>query len=226
MKRWLCVLGLALLVGCDKNTATPVAADAPPAVKTPVATPSPEPELIRGLPKYTQKAVVDLNTSKGLIVLEVDGVNAPVSAGNFLDLVKRNFYDGLTFHRVVPGFVIQGGDPLGNGEGGFKDPLTGKERTIPLEIKLEDAKEPLYGKTLDPNLGNLPPVLKHSKGALAWARSNDPNSASSQFYITLADTSFLNGKYAVFGKVLKGQEVVEKIVQGDKILKATIEAQP
>ncbi|WP_218082714.1 peptidylprolyl isomerase [Anthocerotibacter panamensis] len=210
---WCALLIVPLMVGCGSAAGPSTSAPVQPAGAL---------DPTQGLPKYPKKALVNLETTKGLIVVEVDGENAPVSAGNFLDLVKRSFYNGLTFHRVVPDFVVQGGDPQGNGTGGFIDPLTKRERTIPLEIKVESAKEPSYGKTLDPNLGSAPPILRHNKGVLAWARSQDPNSASSQFYITLADTPFLDGKYAVFGKVVKGLEVVEKITQGDKIVKATL----
>ncbi len=213
---WLSsVLVAVLLVGC--NT-TQTSSEAKPSEATAPAVVDPT----QGLSKFTSKATVNLETSKGTIILEVDGENAPVSAGNFIDLVKRGFYNGLSFHRVVPGFVIQGGDPNGNGTGGFIDPVTKKERTIPLEIKLTGAKDILYGQIADPNLGNPPPVIRHNKGALAWARSSDPNSASSQFYITLADTSNLDGAYAVFGRVVSGTEVVEKIAMGDTIVKATL----
>ncbi|AGY58584.1 peptidylprolyl isomerase [Gloeobacter kilaueensis] len=181
------------------------------------------------LPRLKGKATVELKTNKGPIVLEVDGDNAPVTAGNFVDLVKRKFFDNLTFHRVVPGFVIQGGDPRGNGTGGFIDPATRSERTIPFEIRPtgKDGKpgELLYGSTYSENglsPRQQPPVLLHNRGALAMARSQNPNSASSQFYITLADTHQLDGEYAVFGKVLKGQEVVDQIRVGDKILSATV----
>jgi cyclophilin family peptidyl-prolyl cis-trans isomerase len=169
-------------------------------------------------PRLTKLAYVNLETSKGTVILQLDGADAPVSAGNFLDLVKRNFYNGLTFHRVVPGFVAQGGDPKGNGTGGFIDPKTQKERNIPLEIKVEGQKEPTYGAEVP----NSQVTLPHKKGALAWARSQDPNSASSQFYIALSDIRQLDGRYAVFGKVVKGMEVVEKLAEGDKILKASV----
>jgi len=175
-------------------------------------------DLTKGLPRFTQKALVTMETSKGTILLEVNGKDAPISAGNFLDLVKRKFYNGLTFHRVEPNFVVQGGDPNGNGTGSFINPETKKERTIPLEIKVVGAKEPTYGQTLTSGT----PVLTHQQGALAWARSGDPNSASCQFYITLAKTDFLNGNYAVFGKVIKGMDVVSKITPGDKILKVEV----
>ncbi|UFP93676.1 peptidylprolyl isomerase [Gloeobacter morelensis] len=181
------------------------------------------------LPSLAGKATVELNTSKGRILLEVDGDNAPLSAGNFVDLVKRGFYNNLAFHRVVSGFVIQGGDPLGNGTGGFIDPATRQPRSLPLEIRATTGDgqpgEILYGQTFSlsgRNPRTQPPVLVHSRGALAMARSQNPNSASSQFYITLAETRQLDGEYAVFGKVLEGQDVVDKIQVGDKIVSATV----
>lgn len=147
--------------------------------------------------------VVIIETAKGAIKLEVFKKDAPISSDNFLDLVNRGFYNGLTFHRVEPGFVIQGGDPNGNGTGDFVDPSTKRKRTIPLEVK---------------------PGLVHDKYVLAMARSNDPNSASCQFYITLADAHPLDGKYAVFGKVLEGQSVVDNIRIGDKMTKVALQA--
>ena len=144
--------------------------------------------------------VVVLDTSKGQIKIQLFLKDVPITAGNFLDLVNRGFYNGLTFHRYEPGFVIQGGDPKGNGTGGFVDPATNKERRIPLEVK---------------------PHLKHdSAGVVAMARSNNPDSASCQFYITLGPASFLDMQYAVFGKVIDGMPAVEQIRKGDKINKA------
>lgn len=147
-----------------------------------------------------RKSVIE--TTRGSITVELYEDKAPITAGNFIDLVQRGFYDGLTFHRYVPGFVIQGGDPKGDGTGGFVDPQTGKERRIKLEVSSE---------------------LKHgAPGALAMARSNDPNSASSQFYITVGKADYLDGNYAVFGRVTEGMDAVNQLRQGDKIVKATV----
>ena len=146
--------------------------------------------------------VVVLETTKGTIKIEVftaENNGAPKTGANFLDLVNRGFYNGLTFHRYEPGFVIQGGCPKGTGTGGFVDPTTNKERRIPLEVR---------------------PDLKHDKaGMVAMARSNDPNSASSQFYITLAPASFLDMQYAVFGKVTEGLDAALALRDGDKMTK-------
>jgi peptidyl-prolyl cis-trans isomerase B (cyclophilin B) len=145
---------------------------------------------------------VNLETNKGPITIEVFQAAAPITAGNFLDLVGRGFYNGLSFHRYEPGFVIQGGDPDGNGTGGFVDPATGRERTIQLEVS---------------------PELKHGEaGGVAMARSQNPNSASSQFYITLGPAAFLDGNYAVFGRVVDGMDAVKQLRAGDKIISAQI----
>jgi cyclophilin family peptidyl-prolyl cis-trans isomerase len=143
-----------------------------------------------------------LVTSKGTIEIELFADNAPITANNFIDLIKRGFYNGLTFHRYEPGFVIQGGCPIGNGTGGFTDPATGSERRIPLEVT---------------------PALKHSSaGVVAMARSQNPNSASCQFYITLAPASFLDNNYAVFGKVTSGLDNALNLRKGDTITSATV----
>jgi len=145
----------------------------------------------------TSDPIVVMDTSKGTIKVQIHLSGAPKTAENFLDLVGRKFYDGLTFHRYEPGFCIQGGDPKGTGTGGFVDPVTKRERTIPLEVS----------KT-----------LRHdTAGVLAMARSNDPNSASSQFYFTLGAATFLDMNYAVFGKVTEGLEAVMSLRAGDRM---------
>jgi peptidyl-prolyl cis-trans isomerase B (cyclophilin B) len=177
------------------------------------------------LPRLEGKATVVISVKGSPITIEVDGTNAPITAGNFVDLVQRGVYDGLAFHRVVRSpspFVVQGGDPKGNGTGGFIDKATGTERRIPLEIKPQDASEPIYGKTLKESGVTKPPVLTHKLGAVAMARSQLANSASSQFYFALADIGFLDGDYAVFGYVTDGMAIVDKIQQGDKIESAKV----
>lgn len=143
-----------------------------------------------------------LETTKGTITIELYEDKAPITAGNFIDLIEKKFYDGLTFHRIEPGFVIQGGDPRGNGTGGYVDPKTGGERRIKLEVS---------------------PELKHGEaGAVAMARSSNPDSASSQFYITLGPAAFLDMNYAVFGRVVDGMEVVNQIRMGDRMTSVTV----
>lgn len=182
---------------------------------------------MKDLPKLEGKATVVMTVKGSPITIELDGTNAPITAGNFVDLVQRGVYDGLVFHRVVrepDPFVVQGGDPRGNGTGGFIDEKTGKERSIPLEIKPKGADEPIYGKTLPQAKVSQPPELQHKRGVVAMARSQMPNSASSQFYFTLSDLGFLDGSYAVFGTVADGMEVVDKIQQGDRIDSAKVTA--
>jgi peptidyl-prolyl cis-trans isomerase B (cyclophilin B) len=168
------------------------------------------------------------------ITIEVDGTNAPLTAGNFVDLVQRGIYTGTAFHRVVrepQPFVVQGGDPQSKdprvpadrlGTGGFIDTTTGRERRIPLEILPKGATSAVYDKTLKSARVNQAPVLRHRRGAVAMARSAQPNSASSQFYFTLSDLAFLDGNYAVFGYVTSGMEVVDAVRQGDRIQSAKV----
>ncbi|MUG94472.1 peptidylprolyl isomerase [Scytonema sp. UIC 10036] len=186
------------------------------------------------LPRLEGKATVVM-TVKGLpITIEVDGTNAPISAGNFVDLVQRGAYNGLMFHRVERDpspFVVQGGDPQSKdpkvpatdlGTGSFIDPKTNKIRYIPLEIKPLGSDKPLYSKTFKDAAVSQQPVLRHKRGAVAMARSQMPDSASSQFYFALSDLPPLDGSYAVFGYVREGMDVVDKIQQGDRIDSAKV----
>ncbi len=174
------------------------------------------------LPQLEGMAKVELQVNGSPILIEINGTEAPTTAGNFVDLVDQGVYDGLVFHRVIPGFVAQGGDPQGKdpnfrgqlGTGGFTDPETGKERRIPLEIKLDGDDTPTYSRA---KLPGSSVVLKHDRGVIAMARSAMPDSASSQFYIALDDLPSLDGDYAVFGKVIEGMDVVDGIKQGDRI---------
>ncbi len=204
----LVVVTAIFLWGCASSDAT-VGSSATPEVTN---------VSYANLPRLKGKATVEMTLDSGKVIIEVDGDSAPITAGNFIDLVRRGFYDGLTFHRVVKQpnpFVVQGGDPLGNGTGGFSDPQTNTKRTIPLEILPAGANTPVYGKTLEPT---QVPKLRHDRGAVAMARSQLPDSASSQFYIALDNIYFLDGSYAVFGYVQSGMELVDKIKQGDRIV--------
>lgn len=130
-----------------------------------------------------------VHTTKGDIEGTLFASKVPMTAANFLNLAKRGFYDGLTFHRVIPDFMIQGGDPLGNGTGGpgYK-----------------------FGDEFNPN-------LRHSKPGIFSMANSGPGSNGSQFFITHIATPWLDGKHSVFGDVTKGQDVVNAIVKGDKI---------
>ena len=153
----------------------------------------------------TADPVVVLETTKGTIKVQIYKNDAPISSNNYLDLVSKGFYNGLTFHRYEPGFCIQGGCPRGTGTGGYVDPQTNKERRIQLEV--------------NPSNRNL---THNAAGVLAMARANDPNSASSQFYFTLGPANFLDGQYAVFGRVLEGLDVVQALRAGDKMTKVSV----
>ena len=138
--------------------------------------------------KETDYVAIEMENGDRMVVeLDTKG-NAPITVQNFKDLVSKKFYDGLIFHRVISGFMIQGGDPLGTGMGGSKK-----------EIKGEFA------------INGVQNTISHRRGVISMARAMDPNSASSQFFICHANATFLDGQYAAFGKVVEGIEVVDKI---------------
>lgn len=180
------------------------------------------------------KASVDLETNRGRVRLELDGDAAPLTAGNFVDLVNRGVYNGTLFHRVVRQpipFVVQGGDPLTananvpasqHGSGTFVDPASGESRLIPLELKLNGQSEPRYGEVITAPSLIRQLSLTHKPGSLAMARAADPNSASAQFYIALQALPELDGRYAVFGKVVQGMDVVDRLQLGDRLIKASL----
>jgi peptidyl-prolyl cis-trans isomerase B (cyclophilin B) len=210
------------------TTTAPKASTLPPAsvaYDTANASEPPTSNKFPDLPRLKGKATVTMVIKGKPVIMEIDGDNAPISAGNFVELVEKGFYNGLTFHRVVKDFVAQGGDPQGNGTGGYVPKGKTQERRIPLEIKLKNSPTPTYSQVFeDVQAGTQVPELTHKRGALAMARSQSPDSASSQFYVTLADVNFLDGKYAVFGKVTKGMEVIDSIAMGDKITSAKVTA--
>lgn len=137
--------------------------------------------------KGTHKVEIEV-ANYGTISLDLDEKSAPITVNNFIKLAEEGFYDGLTFHRIISGFMIQGGDPLGNGTGG-------SDETIKGEFAENGVENP----------------LSHTRGAISMARSNDYNSASSQFFIVHEDSTFLDGSYAAFGYVTNGMDIVDKI---------------
>jgi len=189
------------------------------------------PEAYGYLPQLQGRATVAIETAKGNLTVVVDGYNAPITAGNFVDLVQRGFYDGLPFTRAEDVYVLQTGDPPGP-EAGFVDPETGRYRSIPLEIKLDPDTPPLYGMTSEAaGRYRENPVLPFSAyGTLALARpEGDPNGGSSQFFfflfdpaLTPAGLNLLDGRYAVFGYTVEGQEVLDQLKRGDRIETARV----
>ena len=126
----------------------------------------------------------------GTIKVELDADTAPITVGNFAKLVNEKFYDGLTFHRIISGFMIQGGDPKGDGTGGSEENIKGEFSSNGVENK-----------------------ISHKRGVISMARSQDEDSASSQFFIMHQDGTYLDGEYAAFGKVTEGIEIVDKICE-------------
>lgn len=127
-------------------------------------------------------------TDGGIIELELDATAAPETVENFISLAKSGFYDGLIFHRVIRDFMIQGGDPTGSGMGGSDHNIRGE-----------------FSANGHPN------PISHTRGVISMARAQDPNSASSQFFIVHADAKYLDGSYAAFGHVISGMDVVDRI---------------
>lgn len=131
--------------------------------------------------------------SGGEFVIELYPEHAPITAENFLSLAKSGFYNGLTFHRVIDGFMAQGGDPLGTGTGGSEKRIKGEFRN-----------------------NGVNNTLSHTKGVVSMARSQNPDSASSQFFICYGDCAFLDGQYAAFGKVVEGMDTVEGFLKTER----------
>lgn len=189
------------------------------------------PAKFSNLPQLKGRATIAIKTNKGDLTVVVDGYSAPVTAGNFVDLVQRGFYNGLEFTRSEESYVLQTGDPEGK-EVGFIDPATGKYRAIPLEILVEGDKEPTYGITLEDAGRYLDmPVLPFSSfGALAMARpEGNVDGGSSQVFfflfepeLTPAGRNLLDGRYSVFGYLTDGKDILDKLKAGDKIESATV----
>ena len=193
---WLLTLAFAatMLAGCGSKTDTTdttetteatSAADETSDGAADTADTSEDGELLTGLHHVT----IDVQ-DYGTISLELDADTAPISVTNFINLANEGFYDGLTFHRIISGFMIQGGDPNGNGTGG-------SEKTIKGEFSANGVEND----------------ISHVRGVISMARANDPDSGSSQFFIVHADSTFLDGQYAAFGHVTDGMDVVDAICE-------------
>lgn len=193
---WLLTLAFAatMLAGCGSKTDTTEttetteatsAADETSDGAADTADTSENEELLTGLHHVT----IDVQ-DYGTISLELDADTAPISVTNFINLANEGFYDGLTFHRIISGFMIQGGDPNGNGTGG-------SEKTIKGEFSANGVEND----------------ISHVRGVISMARANDPDSGSSQFFIVHEDSTFLDGQYAAFGHVTDGMNVVDAICE-------------
>ena len=164
----------------------------PSTSSSPTATPSTS-ESKPGTPSAEGGKTMNIETTYGNIEIELYPEDAPKTVARIKELVGKGFYDGLSFHRVVPDFVVQGGDPRGDGTGG-------SGQNLPAEFNSR----------------------QHVEGTVAMARAADPNSADSQFYIALARLPHLDRNYTVFGQVTKGMDAVKKIKIGDKMIKVTL----
>ncbi len=179
------VMGLSACGGSKSDTTRET--KAPKATETAEATKKPESKTTDTKGKHHAKIKVK---DYGTIEVELDGDTAPITVANFVKLVNEKFYDGLTFHRIMSGFMIQGGDPLGNGTGGSDETIKGEFSSNGVENN-----------------------ISHKRGVISMARSSEPDSASSQFFIMHQDADYLDGQYAAFGKVTKGMSVVDKICE-------------
>lgn len=157
----------------------------------------PQPSELASYSERARGSQVRIATAHGDIVFSLFPDDAPLHSAAFIKLAEAGFYDGLKFHRVEPGFVVQGGDPKGDGTGGPGYNLTAEFNTRP-----------------------------HLRGTVAMARSSSPDSAGSQFYICLDDARFLDGQYTVFGQMSEGFDALDAIRRGDAITKITVEPKP
>lgn len=221
MKKWMCLcaaaLAVTMLAGCNSTGETATGAGTETAAEETKAeigdktgaetTASSEAqETARGENAVKENSSEELKAAAGkhhvtievkdfgTIEVELDGDTAPVTVANFLKLAGEGFYDGLTFHRILSGFMIQGGDPLGTGMGGSKEQIKG-------EFANNGVENP----------------LSHTRGAISMARSQFMDSASSQFFIVHEDSAFLDGDYACFGYVTEGMEVVDAICEATQV---------
>ena len=181
-----------LLAGCGSSKSDEAQAsdtNETTAEETTDASSEEDTELLTGLHHVT----IDVK-DYGTISLELDADTAPISVTNFINLAKDGFYDGLTFHRIISGFMIQGGDPKGNGTGG-------SDQTIKGEFSENGVEND----------------ISHVRGTISMASANDPDSASSQFFIVHEDSTFLDGQYAAFGHVTDGMDVVDAICENTPV---------
>lgn len=183
------VLLTAALAGCGGGKEKQAGSTADGSAANASETDSAQEETLTGK-HHVEIAVKDYGT----ISVELYADEAPITVTNFIGLAKDGFYDGLTFHRIIDGFMIQGGDPLGNGTGGSDESIKG-------EFSQNGVENP----------------LSHTRGAISMARSQMPDSASSQFFIVHEDSTYLDGQYACFGYVTDGMDVVDAICEATPV---------
>ncbi len=199
------ILAGAIFYQVQQRKPEPSPEASPISMESPLPDGSPAPE-VSGVPTTNQnpdlsvdenglsKATVVINTNKGIIKYKLYPKDAPNTVNRIVELINKGFYNGLVFHRVVPGFVVQGGDPQGNGTGGSGQRIRAEFNS-----------------------------RRHVEGTVAMARATDPDSADSQFYITLSPQPQLDRSYTVFGQVIEGMDVVRNLQLGDKMVSVTIE---
>jgi len=195
MKKMMISLAFVLAACAGRDTSKPVQAETPESTSAPVAqTQSTTPKEPPMAETATTSQVVEMKTSKGTIVIRFFPDVAPGHVKNFLELSKSGFYNGVKFHRVIPGFMIQGGDPNTKNADQSAWGTGGSGKNLKAEFN----------------------KIHHKRGIVSAARSGDPNSASSQFFIVVADSGFLDNQYTVFGEVVSGMDVADKIVSAPK----------
>lgn len=211
LSRWMLPALVFALCACQSQSVEQTQADTettPPAIQgssqEPAHPTEDKKETTVSQPEQQAKVAYVKMTikDKGDLIIELDLKEAPKTSENFLNMVKEKFYDGIRFHRVVPDFVIQAGDP--------------QSKTLPMG-------HPQLGTGgSGKNIKFEPNNLKHKRGAIGMARAQDPDSASSQFYICLKDLPQLDGNYVIFGRVVEGIEIIDKVRVGDTIEKAVV----
>ncbi len=194
MTRMLVVLAALMLAACNPTSQSPTS-DSGAKSPAPAASQAPDDGKAGATPATADDNTVILETKDGQIVIQLRPDLAPHHVAQLKTLIKRKFYDGVVFHRVIGGFMAQTGDPTGTGTGGSDLP----------DIKAEFGPEPF------------------ERGVVGMARSSDPDSANSQFFIMFDAAPSLNGKYTVVGKVIKGMDVVDKIKKGDAAANGMVE---
>ena len=187
----IAVMTLLLVTGCSGNSDTDSTSDSDTDTNTTESSSESSdayaPEALDA--DTTYYADIDI-ADYGLITIQLDQSAAPITCANFVDLAENGFYDGLTFHRIIAGFMMQGGDPLGTGTGGSDNSIVGEFKANGYEND-----------------------LSHKRGVISMARSQAPDSASSQFFICHEDSDFLDGQYAAFGVVTEGLDVVDAVCE-------------